>query len=174
MPDTANRIWFIIGLVVLVLLGAAGIASGLLHYLSQWMDDTTGLIMADRIIWGTWVLAAAGVLLTRVTIMGWSFRTYFRWEGEGEPPPEGPRPARAPWYKSPSLSFGFTVALVALTGAAAVSSVVLWVVGAAVGSDIFWLMIKIIWGSWWVICIILVLIRVSIFGVYRKAAEEQT
>jgi hypothetical protein len=167
--DQGNRIWLIISLVVLVLLGAVGATSALLVALGDWESHAEELRFANRVLWGTWIVAAVGVVLTRVTVFGWSFRKYFRWEGEGEPPPNLPRPTRAIWYKSPSASFGFTVAMVALTGSVAVSTVILWVVGGPV----MWLAIKVVWGCWWVIFIALVLARVSVFGIQRRKAVTE-
>jgi len=174
MADSGRWVWLIIGLVVLVLLAAVGIASCLLVFLGDWEDHSDALWLATKIIWGSWMVAAAGVLLTRVTVFGWSFRSYFRWDGEGEPPTRAPRPTKAIWYKSPAASFGFTVAMVALTGGVAIAMVTLWIIGGPV----MWLVIKIIWGSWWVIMIALVVARVSVFGMHRRraveAAENQT
>ncbi len=174
MADNGRWVWLIIGLVVLVLLAAVGAASGLLVALGDWENYPAELTLANRIIWGSWMLAAVGVILTRVTVFGWSFRRYFRWEGEGEPPSELPRPTRAIWYKSPAASFGFTVAMVALTGGVAAATVALWIIGGPV----MWLVIRIIWGAWWVMMIALVVARVSVFGIQRrqavKAAENQS
>lgn len=174
--QSGRRPWLILGLVVLVLLVGAAAANALLTYLGDWEQHAAGLTLARQIIWATWVLAAAAVVLTRVTVLGWSFRRYFRWDAEDQPPPPGaPRPTRAPWYKSPGASFGFTVALVSLTGAVVVTTAVLYALkGTLIGNDVFWLVIKIMWGSWWVLCITLVLIRVSIFGIQRRSAIEAT
>ncbi|MGL4551116.1 MAG: hypothetical protein ACRC33_08010, partial [Gemmataceae bacterium] len=107
-----------------------------------------------------------------VTVFGWSFRRYFRWDGEGDPPPGAPRPTKAPWYKSPTASFGFTVAIVSVTGAAVIGTVVLYLLMDSVKEDVFWLVVKILWGSWWVVLIALVLARVTIFGIQRRKAVE--
>src|SRR5688572_27691875 len=123
---TGQRVWLILGLVVLVLLGGALMAHGLIGMLGDWENHADGLRVAQRIVWAVWALTAASVLLTRVTIFGWSFRRYFRWEGEGEPPPGAPRPTKAPWYKSPTASFGFTVAIVSVTGSVVIATVVLY------------------------------------------------
>src|SRR4051812_22096384 len=104
MAESGNRVWFIIGLVVLVLLAAVGAASGLLLALGDWENHSDALWLATKIIWGSWMAAAVGVILTRVTFFGWSFRRYFRWDGEGDPPSEAPRPTKAIWYKSAAAS----------------------------------------------------------------------
>src|SRR5262245_8353703 len=138
---TGQRVWLILGLVVLVLLGAAYAAHGLIGMLGDWENHAVGLTWARRIIWAVWALTAASVLLTRVTIFGWSFRRYFRWEGEGEPPPGAPRPTKAPWYKSPAASFGFTVAMVSVTGAMVIATVVLYLLMDLIGWDVYWLVV---------------------------------
>jgi hypothetical protein len=167
---TGQRVWLILGLVVLVLLGGALMAHGLIGMLGDWPKHEKELGIAQRIVWAVWALTAASVLLTRVTIFGWSFRRYFRWEGEGEPPPGAPRPTKAPWYKSPTASFGFTVAIVSVTGSVVIATVVLYLLMDLMGWDVFWLAVRIMWGSWWVILITLVLIRITIFGIHRRKA----
>ena len=173
MAERGNLVWFILALVVLVLLAGAGATSLLLHTLGNWEKHQRELILANRIVWGSWILCAAAVLLTRATVLGWSFRRYFRWEGDGLPPAEAPRPTRAPWYKSPAASFGFTVALVSFTASVVISSAVLWVFSDDIGWPVFWLVFSILWGSWWVVCIALVLIRISIFGIDKMAATRE-
>lgn len=170
---TGQRVWLILGLVVLVLIAGAAAAHGLIDALGDWENHATGLTWAKRIVWAVTALTAASVLLTRVTVFGWSFRRYFRWEGEGSPPPGAPRPTKAPWYKSPAASFGFTVAIVSVTGTAVVATVVLYLLMDLIGGwDVFWLVARIIWGSWWVVLIGLVLARVTIFGIHRRRAVE--
>ena len=48
-----------------------------------------------RIFWGCCLVAVAATLLTRLTIIGWYFRRYFRSAEQAVPPPEpigtGPR-----------------------------------------------------------------------------------
>jgi len=66
--------------------------------------------MTLRILGGCCLVAVAATLLTRLTIIGWYFRRYFRPAEQAVPPPEpigtGPRrPTAAPWYKSGALSF---------------------------------------------------------------------
>jgi hypothetical protein len=168
--------WVIVSLVVLVLLLGAAVASLLLTYLGDWENHAVGLTLARRIIWGTWVLAVFAVILTRVTVLGWSLRSYFRWDDADEPPPPGaPRPTKAPWYKSAAASFGFTVALVSLTGSVVVVTAVLYTLaGVTIPWDVFWLVVKILWASWWVLSIVLVVIRVAVFGIQRRSALQAT
>ncbi|NBO92043.1 MAG: hypothetical protein EBV06_06975 [Planctomycetia bacterium] len=165
---TGQRVWLILSLVVLVLLIGALAAYVLIGVLGEWETQANALTLARRIILAVWALTASSIVLTRVTVFGWSFRRYFRWDGEGDPPPGAPRPTRAPWYKSPSASFGFTVAIVSITGAAVSATVILYLLMDWVGWDVFSLVAKILWGSWWVLLIGLVLARVTIFGIQRR------
>src|SRR6185503_7699136 len=107
-----------------------------------------GVTLAFRILWGCWIVGLCALILTRVTIFGWSFRRYFRWD-EPTPPPGAPRPTRAPWRKGGKSSFGFTVTMVSVTGAAAVTIVVMWMLEDVVGDFVFWLVSFIVGGSWW-------------------------
>jgi hypothetical protein len=131
------------------------------------------LTLTFRILWGCWIVVLFALILTRVTIFGWSFRRYFRWDEPSPPPQTTPRPTRAPWIKGGKSSFGFTVAMVSLTGAAAVAIVVLWMLEDVTGDFVFWLVSMIIGITWWVAVITLVLTRIAIFGAQRhkKAAE---
>ena len=172
MAERGNLVWIILGLVVLLLLAGAGATSLLLYALGDWEDHAEGLKLANRIVWGSWMLCAVAVLFTRVTILGWSFRRYFRWEGDAPPPAEAPRPIRAPWYKSPAASFGFTVALVSFTASVVLATAVLWVLSDAIGPAVFRLVVRLVWGAWWVVCIALDLIRISVFGVGKMAATR--
>src|SRR5918911_4275337 len=159
--------------VVLALLGASALTTLLLYALGDWERHGWALRLTRRIIWGAWVLVCLAFVLTRVTIFGWSFRKYFLREPEG---PSGEpvvvtgtgRPVRAPWYKSGVASFSITVVLVSLTGTAALGTLVLWVLKDVLGDWAFWLVFKIVWGTWWVLCIVFVLTRVAIFGKHRK------
>jgi hypothetical protein len=125
------------------------------------------LTLAFRILWGCWIVALFAIILTRVTIFGWSFRRYFRWDEPTPPPTPAPRPTRAPWNKGGKSSFGFTVSMVSVTGAAAVAIVVLWMLEGVIGNWTFWLVCMIIGVVWWVTVITLVLTRVAIFGTQR-------
>jgi hypothetical protein len=113
-----------------------------------------------RIVWGCCLGLCLAVGLTAVTAFGWRFRRYRRdlpAAGDGAPP--------AAWYKSGSFSFAMTVTLVSLLGACAVASLVLWMLHDVLGDGVLGLILKIIWGSWWVLCIALVLVRIGVFRV---------
>jgi hypothetical protein len=120
-----------------------------------------------------WICIALVTILTRVTIFGWSFRRYARWAGDKMPTWTRFRPAKAPWSKSGAWSFSFTVANVALFGACAIASAVMWILSDVTGEWVFWLVLKIIWASWWVLQITLVLVRISVFGIQRQKALQQ-
>jgi hypothetical protein len=167
-----RRAWLILGLVVLVTLIGAVAANLLLVQLGDWENQEAELTLAVRVIWVVWGLVAASIILTRVTVFGWSFRRYFRWDGEGDPPPGAPRPTKAPWYKSAAASFGFTVAIVSITGVAVLVTAAISLLMDPFRSQVYGLVVKIIWGSWWVLLITLVLIRVTIFGVQRRDAVK--
>jgi hypothetical protein len=145
-------------------------ATALLWFLGDWENYGWGLDLTLRILWGCCIVAVLAAALTRVTIIGWYFRRYFRPAERAGPPPPDPvggtvprRPARAPWYKSGALSFSMTVGLVSVTGAVAVAAAVIWVLGDVFGDDLMWLILKILIGVWWVACIALVLTRVGVF-----------
>ena len=154
--------------VVLVLLAATGVASLCLWWLGNWDEYAWGLTLTLRILWGVWIVAAFVTLLTHVTIFGWSFRRYVRWAGDKMPDWSRFRPATAPWSKSGKVSFSFTVIIVWFTAAIVIASVVMWILELVTGDWIFWLVFKILWASWWVVMIGLVLTRVIIFGIQRR------
>ena len=131
------------------------------------------LTLTLRILWGVWMVLMIALVLTRVTIFGWSFRRYFRWPDQAPPPEPAPRPTRAPWDKGSKTSFSFTVTLVSLTGGAAVATAVLWILEDVIGPDVFKLIATILWISWWVVVIALVLTRIAIFGAQRRAARQK-
>jgi hypothetical protein len=131
------------------------------------------LTLTLRILWGAWMVLMLALFLTRVTIYGWSFRRYFRWPDQEPPPEQAPRPTRAPWNKGSKTSFSFTVVLVSLTGAAAVTTAVLWILEGVVGEFVFWLVSMIVWVSWWVVVIAVVLTRIAIFGAQRRRGAGQ-
>ena len=168
----ARRAWLILSLVVLVTLVGAVAAHVLLVQLGDWENHREELTLAVRIIWVVWGLVAASIILTRVTVFGWSFRRYFRWDGEGELPPGAPRPTKAPWYKSAAASFGFTVAIVSITGVAVLVTAAVSLLMDPLQSQVYGLVVRIIWGSWWVLLITLVLIRITIFGLQRRDAVK--
>ena len=155
-------------------LGATAVATALIVWLGDWEHYRWGLDLTLRILWGCCIVAIAATLLTRLTIIGWYFRRYFR---PNEPPPPDPvsgglrRPARAPWYKSGALSFSMTVTLVSLTGATAIASAVIWIMGAVFGDWLMWLILKIIWGVYWVVAIAIVLTRIGVFRLHMLKAK---
>ncbi len=156
------------------------VATGLIWWLGDWRDYPWALDLTLRIFWGTCLVALAATLLTRLTIIGWYFRRYFRPAEQAVPPPEpigtGPRrPTTAPWYKSGALSFSMTVTLVSLAGAAVTASAVIWVLGDFFGDWLMWVILKSIWGVFWVVCIAVVLTRLGVFRMHmlkgKKAAQ---
>ncbi len=160
-------------LVVVGLLVATLIATVCLWLFVDQQRHGFALTLTLRILWGAWIVTLLAVILTRVTIFGWRFRRYFRWQGEEPPPQEAPRPTRAPWTKGSKTSFSFTVVLVSMTGAAAVTTAVLWVLEDVIGAFVFWLVSTIVWSAWWVGVIVIVLTRIAIFGMQRKRAADQ-
>jgi hypothetical protein len=132
------------------------------------------LTLTFRILWGCWIVALLALILTRVTIFGWSFRRYFRWDEPTPPPNPAPRPTRAPWDKGARSSFGFTVSMVSVTGACAVAIVVLWILEGVIGSWVFWRLFPIIGIVWWVTVITLVLARIAIFGAQRHQKKANS
>jgi hypothetical protein len=174
-PD-ANRSGWLTTLFVALFLGGAGVTSLLLHWLGDWEAHRWGLELAERIVWGCCLIAALAVVLTGVTIFGWSFRRYFRWPGDGAPDGRRPvrtRPVRAPWGKSPIASFSTTVILVSLTGTAMIACAVLWMLKDVVGEWTFWLVTGIVVSSWWALCIFTVITRVTLFERERRKTVRQ-
>ena len=165
-PNNAAR--WISSVVVLALLLVTGIASAIIWWTGDWEHHAWGLTLTLRILWGVWIVIALVTVLTRVTIFGWSFRRYFRWAGDKMPEWARFRPSKAPWSKSSKSSFSFTVVNVALFGLCAVASAVMCILVDVTGEWVFWLVFKIIWASWWVLQITLVLVRVAVFGVQRQ------
>ena len=165
---------FVTAVIAAAFLAGTVVATGLTYLLwwalgwAAWQDYSWSRDLTLRILWACCVVAFAATLLTRVTIIGWYFRRYFRPAEEPVTPPEpigaGPRrPSTAPWYKSGVLSFSMTLTLVALAGTTAVASAVIWVMGDVFGDWVMWLILKIIWGVFWVLCIAVVLTRVGVF-----------
>jgi len=147
------------------LVGGAALATVLLWRLGDWHGHRWGLSLTLRIVWGCCLGLCLAVVLTAVTAFGWRFRRYRR----ALPAAEG-----APWYKSGAFSFAMTVTLVSLFGSCAVASLVLWMLADVLGGGVLGLVLKIIWGSWWVLCIALVLVRVGVFRVQvQQAARRQ-
>lgn len=163
-----NTVRWVSSVAVLALLLVAGIASAVIWWTGDWGQHAWGLTLTLRILWGGWVVVALATVLTRVTLFGWSFRRYVRWAGDQMPEWARFRPSKAPWSKSGKASFSFTVLNVALFGVCAVATAVLWILVDMTGEWVFWLVFKIIWASWWVLQIILVLVRVTLFGLQRQ------
>jgi magnesium-transporting ATPase (P-type) len=169
------------GFVTAVIAGSflvvAIIATILIWQLGDWQNDGWALSLTLRILWGCCIVAIAAATLTRVTMVGWNFRRYFR-AGEHATPPRDPvgvgvrRPTVAPWYKSGILSFSMTVSLVAVVGATAIASAVIWVMGTVFGDAVMWLILKIIWAVAWIAVIALVLTRVGVFRQYMKKGKR--
>ncbi len=169
-PSSKARL--ITTLLVVILLAATLVATGSLWLLVDRQRYSWGLTLTLKILWGVWIVTLLAIILTRVTIFGWSFRRYFRWPDEVPPPHQAPRPTRAPWTKGSKTSFSITVVLVSLTGAAAVTTVVLWILADVIGWWAFWLIFKIIGITWWVGAIVTVLTRIAIFGVQRSRTRH--
>jgi hypothetical protein len=161
----------ITGIIAASLLAGTAVASVAIGAVSGWKEDDWGLWLTLKILWGSCAVAVLAAVLTRVTIIGWYFRRYFRLSDPDAPPPPDPvsggprRPARAPWYKSGKLSFSMTVVLVSLLGAAVIAVAVLWILSDVLGKDLFWLLFRIIVAAWWVASITIVLTRVGVFRV---------
>jgi hypothetical protein len=159
-------------LVVLTLLVAFGIASLVLALGGNWEKHSFGLTISLKIMWGVWLLVFASVVLTRITVFGWQFRRV----QPGQGPPSLSRALAqemkpSSWLKTTATSFTITVVLVSLMGTAVLASVLIWVIGDWSDSkETLVLSLKIIWGTWWVLCIATVLVRVKIFDWQRMKA----
>jgi hypothetical protein len=174
-----NKAYWISTAVVLALLVGALITQAALWWGGNWEKHHWGLTLTSRIVWGCWIVIFLALLLTRATIFAWRFRRYFRWPAGSAAPPAPlpgtlPRPARAPWPKSPWASFPIAVVLVSLTGGAVVATVVMWILKDVTGEWVFRLVVVwIIWPTWWVLAMAAVLTRIAIFGAQRKKAVSQ-
>ncbi len=65
-----------------------------------------------------------------------------------------------------------TVSLVSLTGATAIASAVIWIMGDVFGDWLMWLILKIIWGVFWVAAIAIVLTRIGVFRLHMLKAKR--
>src|SRR4051812_16244101 len=92
--------------VVVALLIASLVVTICLYLFADAPQDSWWLMLTLRILWGCWIVGLCALILTRVTIFGWSFRRYFRWDEPTPPPTPAPRPTRAPWSKGGKSSFG--------------------------------------------------------------------
>jgi hypothetical protein len=147
---------------VIVLLVAVSIATVCLNWLGDWKEHEFGLTLTLRILWGVWLVVLTALILTRVTIFGWSFRNYLRLDVAGPPLPR--RPATAPWYKSGIASFSITVYIVASFAVAFLTTAVMWILEDVTGKWVFWLVSMIVWVSWWVLFIAAILTRLYLFA----------
>ena len=161
-------------IVLLTLLILASLTSVVLWLVGDWQKYGWGLGLTLRIVWGLWLLAFAATFLTRATIVGWHHRK--AWPSEWPAAlykafSEGGRPPS--WFKSGVASFTITVILVSLMGASVLASVLLWIIGNwQTDAGPLGLTLKIIWGSWWVLVIVIVLVRVAIFEKQRRQAAQ--
>lgn len=162
--------------VIAALLAASLVATLCLFVFVDGAEYHWGVTLTFRILWGCWIVGLFALILTRVTIFGWSFRRYFRRDEANPPAGPTPRPTAAPWDKGGKSSFGFTVSMVSVTGVAAVTIVVMWMLSGVTGEFVFWLVSMIVGITWWVAIIALVLTRVAVFGAqrHRKAKEVAT
>jgi len=176
MADSRSRLATLIcTVVVLSLLVSCVITTALLWAFGDWDKHGWGLTLALKIMWAVWLIVLVSTALTYVTMFGWHYRrprpgewpaALRRVWSEGVTPPA--------WFKSSSASFAITVVLVSLFGAAFLASVLLWVIGDwSGGSGPLVLTLKIVWGSWWVLAIATVLVRVAIFGNQWKRGQQQ-
>jgi hypothetical protein len=168
---------FITAVIAAAYVTGTAVATALIWWLGDWQGFPWALDLTLRILWGCCLVAVAATLLTRLTIIGWYFRRYFRSAEQAVPPPEpigtGPRrPTAAPWYKSGVLSFSMTVTLVALAGTTAVASAVICVMGDVFGNDLMWVILKSIWGAAWIAAIAVVLTRVGVFRKHMLKAKK--
>lgn len=170
--NQSNKAGFVSNLMVLSLLGITVLASAGIWLLGDWQNHGWWLTLTLRILWGCWAVAVLATVLTRVTIFGWTFRRYFRWDGQGTPPQVWPRPTRAPWTKSAAASFSFTVSMVAVTGVTGLALAVMWILKPLTGETAFQVILIILGSVWWIAIITLVLVRVAIFGMQKHQAEQ--
>lgn len=173
MADSRGRLArLIVTLVLLTLLLAFGSASLALWLGGDWTHYERGLILTLKIMWGTWVVLFVAALLTYATIMGWKYRKARPNEGPAallRAIKEGIHPSA--WLKTGPTSFTITVVLVSLLGVTVLASVLIWIIGDWRDSEAaLVLSLKIVWGAWWVLCILTVLVRVGIFGWQRRMA----
>jgi uncharacterized membrane protein len=168
---------FVTAVIAASFVGVAVVATVLIWCFGDWQNYAWPLDLTLRILWGCCIVAVVATTLTRVTIIGWRFRRYFRTAEHATPPPDPVgvgtrRPTVAPWYKSGILSFSMTVSLVAVVGVTAITSAVIWVMGDVFGDWVMWLILKILWSVAWIAVIALVLTRVGVFRQYMKKGKR--
>jgi uncharacterized membrane protein len=167
---------FVTAIIAGSFLAVAVVATALIWWLGDWQNYAWPLDLTLRILWGCFIVALAATTLTRVTIIGWNFRRYFRATEHATPPRDAVgvgtrRPTVAPWFKSGILSFSMTVSLVAVVGVTAITSAVIWVMGDVFGDWVMWLILKIVWAVAWIAIIAIVLTRVGVFRQYMKKGK---
>jgi hypothetical protein len=162
-------------LVVLTLFVGCFSATLALALAGNWDKHRFGMTLALKVMWGVWLLLLVATVLTHVTAYGWRFRrgsprawgaALYRTVREGAEPPA--------WFHSGRSSFTITVILVSLFGGAFLASMLLWIIGDwRDDNGPLILTLKIIWGTWWVLAIATVLVRVGIFARQRQKLREQ-
>ena len=167
---------FVTALIAGAFLVGSVAATAVIWWLGDWQNYGWGLDLTLRILWGCCIVALAATMLTRLTIIGWYFRRYFRPAEQPVPPPDPVgagtrRPTSAPWYKSGALSFSMTLTLVGMVGATALASAVIWIMGDVFADWIMWLILKILWGVCWMVCITAVLTRICVFRLHMLRAK---
>ncbi len=75
-------------------------------------------------------------------------------------------------FRADKTGFFVTIIMLILLGAAIVTTVALWFSG--LDADTFWIVVKLVWGSWWVLCIITVLTRLAIFRSQMMRSARET
>jgi hypothetical protein len=161
-------------LVLMTVLVAISTASLVLWLVADWEKHAWALTLTVKIMWGSWAVLLTATLLTWVTIFGWKFRrpqpgqgpmALLRSIAAGEEP--------SAFAKTTGTSFVFTVVLVSLTGVAVLASVLLWILGNwAQFAGPLTLALKWIWGSWWVLVIATVLVRLAVFDQQRRNRKK--
>ncbi len=168
---------FVTAIIAGSFLAVAIVATILIWCFGDWQNYAWPFDLTLRILWGCCIVAVVATTLTRVTIIGWRFRNYFRTAEHTSPPPDPVgagtrRPTIAPWSKSGALSFSMTVSLVAVVGVTAITSAVIWIMGAVFGDWVMWLILKIVWATAWIAIIAIVLTRVGVFRMYMKKGKR--
>jgi preprotein translocase subunit SecY len=170
----SSLVALISNIVLLTLLVLAAVTTLILWLVGDWEQYGWGLGLSLKIVWGVWLVAFVATFLTRATSVGWHHRkarpsewpaALYKAFSEGGRPPS--------WFKSGAASFTITVILVSLLGASVLASVLLWIIGNwQAHRGPLELTLKIIWGAWWVLVIITVLVRVGIFEHHRRRAAQ--
>jgi hypothetical protein len=173
MADTYSRLGILLSVIVLgTVFAAFGLATVLLWLFGDWNRFAFGMTLTLKIMWSGWVVGFVATFLTHATISGWRFRKAHPGQGPralAQAIAAGIKPAA--WYKTPATSFTITVVLVSLLGVAVLASVLIWIIGDwDQAHPALVLSIKIIWGAWWALTLITVLVRIAIFSRQRRKA----